>query len=475
MRILLLSLVASCLCLVGAAQADVLQDTCDTGMPDSIIVGTVQVPGPLWPDSIGVPVYIWADENIAAVSWGLRPTDNRLKVSSFSTEGTVFDRGEFVGLKVDTLNNSLSLIWVDMTGSDPMPSPQGLIGLVYVKIAPNISVGEHLGLDSVSVSTAYKCRLTASRGAGTTCDMRSVVFLKGSGGNLTFGQSISDADLFFAFDEGSGGIVYDRSGHNKDGVASGQPNWISGVSGNAMHFDGTDDYVVFPDLYNYPFQGPLTASLWIKRELSPLATQQNIIRYGAAGEWEMMVRSDTIWCGLNFYVDGAPGWWRTNLQLPDGEGWNHLAMVLNGGTVMVYLNGDSVTQVTVPDQNLLSYNSGIPRALGAVATGSATNLFHYHGDIDEFKVWLRLLTSAEIKQEYLRVGYHRCGDIDDSREINISDVVYLISYIFSHGSAPVSLQATDVDCDGQTTIADVVYLIQWIFGGGTNPCAACPY
>jgi hypothetical protein len=470
MRILLLSLVAFCLCLVGAAQADVLQDTCDTGMPDSIIVGSVQVPGPLWPDSIGVPVYIWADENIASLSWGLRPTDNRLKVSSFSTEGTVFDRGMFLGLKVDTVNNCLSFIWVDMTGSDPMPSPQGLIGLVYVKIAPNVSVGEQLGLDSVSVSSVYKCRLTASRGAGTTCDMRSVVFLKGSGGNFTFGQPISDADLFLAFDEGSGGIAYDRSGHRKDGVASGQPSWISGVSGNAMHFEGADDYVALPDLFNYPFYGPLTASMWIRRNLSPLADQQNILYCDSEGKWEIVVTRDTMWCSLSFDA----GWSRINLPIADGQVWNHLAMVWNvsSSSLIVYLNGDSVNQVALPQSRPLVHY-GNASALGAIPR--LPGMRNFQGDIDEFKVWLRLLTPAEIKQEYLRVGYHRCGDIDDSREINISDVVYLISYIFGGGQAPVSPQATDIDCDGATTIADAVYLIQWIFGGGANPCASCPY
>jgi hypothetical protein len=174
-----------------------------------------------------------------------------------------------------------------------------------------------------------------------------------------------------------------------------------------------------------------------------------------------------MWC--NLHTVGV-GWSGGSFQLPDGEGWNHLAMVWTCGALSVYLNGDFVTQVVIPCGPLWP-NYGIPSALGA-ASGTAD---YFHGDIDEFKVWFRPLTSAEILAEYLRVGYHQCGDIDDSREINISDVVYLINYIFSHGSAPVSPQATDVDCDGQTTIADAVYLIQWIFGGGANPCAACPY
>lgn len=66
-----------------------------------------------------------------------------------------------------------------------------------------------------------------------------------------------------------------------------------------------------------------------------------------------------------------------------------------------------------------------------------------------------------------------CGDADGGREICIADVVYLISYIFSGGSAPNPLAAGDADCSGDINIADVVYLVAYIFSGGLAPCAEC--
>lgn len=66
-----------------------------------------------------------------------------------------------------------------------------------------------------------------------------------------------------------------------------------------------------------------------------------------------------------------------------------------------------------------------------------------------------------------------CGDADRSGSIDISDVVYLISYIFSGGSAPNPLAAGDADCSGGVDISDVVYLIAYIFSGGEQPCAGC--
>ncbi len=67
-----------------------------------------------------------------------------------------------------------------------------------------------------------------------------------------------------------------------------------------------------------------------------------------------------------------------------------------------------------------------------------------------------------------------CGDADGNGIITISDAVYLISYIFGGGPAPVPVLAGDADCNGIITISDAVYLINYIFGGGPAPCANCP-
>lgn len=66
-----------------------------------------------------------------------------------------------------------------------------------------------------------------------------------------------------------------------------------------------------------------------------------------------------------------------------------------------------------------------------------------------------------------------CGDLDASGRTDISDAVYLISYIFAGGPAPEDTSGGDVNCSGRTDITDSVYLISYIFGGGTAPCSAC--
>jgi aminopeptidase N len=66
-----------------------------------------------------------------------------------------------------------------------------------------------------------------------------------------------------------------------------------------------------------------------------------------------------------------------------------------------------------------------------------------------------------------------CGDADSSTDVDISDVVFLINYIFSGGDAPTPLLAGDANCSSDVDISDVVYLISYIFAAGTAPCAEC--
>jgi hypothetical protein len=72
--------------------------------------------------------------------------------------------------------------------------------------------------------------------------------------------------------------------------------------------------------------------------------------------------------------------------------------------------------------------------------------------------------------EDIFLGLPNCGDADVDGLVNISDVVYLISYIFGIPSGPEPTSAADVDCGGTINITDAVYLIAYLFGGGPAPC-----
>jgi PKD repeat protein len=65
------------------------------------------------------------------------------------------------------------------------------------------------------------------------------------------------------------------------------------------------------------------------------------------------------------------------------------------------------------------------------------------------------------------------GDATGDGSLNVTDVIFLVSYIFFGGPPPPCLEEGDVNGDGSINIVDVVYLVQFIFLGGPSP-ADCP-
>jgi len=63
----------------------------------------------------------------------------------------------------------------------------------------------------------------------------------------------------------------------------------------------------------------------------------------------------------------------------------------------------------------------------------------------------------------------KCGDANADGKITVSDVVYLVNYLFKGGPIPKPYEAGEANCDGKVTISDVVYLVNYLFKGGPVP------
>jgi PKD repeat protein len=61
------------------------------------------------------------------------------------------------------------------------------------------------------------------------------------------------------------------------------------------------------------------------------------------------------------------------------------------------------------------------------------------------------------------------GDVNLNGIIDLGDVVYLITYQYKNGPAPICLLAGDVNCDGLVGLGDVVYLITFLYKNGPAP------
>ncbi len=65
-----------------------------------------------------------------------------------------------------------------------------------------------------------------------------------------------------------------------------------------------------------------------------------------------------------------------------------------------------------------------------------------------------------------------CGDVDgDGFGPDVTDLVYLVDYMFRDGPVPPLMDAADVNCSGGIPdIADLVYLVNYMFRQGPPPC-----
>ena len=63
----------------------------------------------------------------------------------------------------------------------------------------------------------------------------------------------------------------------------------------------------------------------------------------------------------------------------------------------------------------------------------------------------------------------KCGDANGDGKITVSDVVYLVNYLFKGGPVPKPFESGEANCDGKVTVSDVVYLVNYLFKGGPVP------
>ncbi len=70
---------------------------------------------------------------------------------------------------------------------------------------------------------------------------------------------------------------------------------------------------------------------------------------------------------------------------------------------------------------------------------------------------------------YAKIQNAKRGDANGDQVINITDVIFMMNYLFRHGTAPVSFVSGDANCDDDLGILDVVYLINYLYKDGSLP------
>jgi hypothetical protein len=90
----------------------------------------------------------------------------------------------------------------------------------------------------------------------------------------------------------------------------------------------------------------------------------------------------------------------------------------------------------------------------------------WYWKVKAYDKWGAVRWSNQIWNFYV----YLCGDVNGDGQINVSDVVYLINYLFISEPPSIPMAAGDVNRDTVVNVSDVVYLINYVFVGGPPPC-----
>jgi glucose/arabinose dehydrogenase len=204
----------------------------------------------------------------------------------------------------------------------------------------------------------------------------------------------------YAFDETTGSTAADASAHGLTGTLTNGPTWVAGHFGNALSFDGADDFVNLGNPTGLQLTGSMTISGWINSASFP-ADDAAIVSKRQAGEagYQLDTTIDHGPRTIGFKLTNSSGgpMFRYGVTALQPNTWYHVAGVYNAtaSTLNVYLNGqldngplDGTITATQRD------------ATGSVNIGRrASGGYNFIGRIDNIRIYNRALTQAEIQAD----------------------------------------------------------------------------
>jgi hypothetical protein len=209
---------------------------------------------------------------------------------------------------------------------------------------------------------------------------------------------------YWRFDEGSGTAVGDSSGLSGGGVLVNGPAWTSGRLGQAIAFDGVDDYVQIAST-NGLNAYPITVAAWIKT--AGTAGVSGIVSKAVAGAgdgYAVYMNGGNV-CAI-FYRDATNG-------IDDGSGcpmatsgytdnqWHQVTFVVDASGGRLYVDG--VQRATRGWSGTPGApTTTLPLQVGRYPGAPAPQFFA--GVVDDVRVYGRALSASEAMELYTNFG-----------------------------------------------------------------------
>jgi hypothetical protein len=275
----------------------------------------------------------------------------------------------------------------------PAAAFANLLQSSHFRLDPNVtnSVG------GAGSSTSYGLTDSGGEAAVGSGSSGSYKLTQGYVAQLTHSISLSvlphGIAAYYPLDTGTGIQAYDVSTNENRGVLTNTPTWVTGKVGQALGFNGTNQYVDIPSSTSLSLSDTVTIEAWVN--IANYTNTNTLVSKtsgtGAANDtYELRTQAST---GLLQFVgfDTAQRTVTSVIAVPTAT-WVHVAATKGGGTVILYINGvdqgRGPVAVTTTNTN-------------SVKLGARDDLTNYlNGSLDEVRLYNRTLSAAEIANDY---------------------------------------------------------------------------
>ncbi len=210
--------------------------------------------------------------------------------------------------------------------------------------------------------------------------------------------------LFLKMDDSNAthtAVIQDSSGYNNNGILytgeGATSKSIAGRYGNAITFDGTNDYIsVLPDT-SLDINNYLSLCAWVK--LNSKNIDQKIIARVSRNPDFWGYQLDIFSDNKLEMITGGTTRWNTTRGVSGGTSldtgtWYYVTGIFDGVRNKTYING------VLDRNNNISYGlSSLSQILNIGKSTEGTG-YYFNGIIDEVAIWNRALSESEIKEIY---------------------------------------------------------------------------
>ena len=210
----------------------------------------------------------------------------------------------------------------------------------------------------------------------------------GYGSELHFTETVVAPVSWWPLNSGTGNFACDAIGQN-DGTVSGNVNWVAGVSGTALDFDGISTEVSLPNGTLKPAH--ITQSAWVYP--GKLSGCNPVFCIESAIDGKTGAKLELTDGHFEFIIgNGTSGIRVASGTLTASERWYHVAGTYDGIQVCLWLNGK--LQASKPLSGSISYSANGDIRIGSWDGGAPE---YFKGKIDEIRLYDRALTVHDIR------------------------------------------------------------------------------